>query len=152
MFRKEGIQAKRGPKERSKDGQAKGSEGDITSYAPGTELSDDGTQVSPESALSITSDPERQMSDEYVERLTAKFMEKFAKKEFNDKRPDQEEKLDGDEKTEERKKIEEHNKRVEDNWSYYGCLGECYIHGMMDGEAMAYQNNHNLRARVFELR
>ena len=40
----------------------------------------------------------------------------------------------------------------EDDYWYYEFLGECYIHGMMDGEAMAYQNNNGVRAQVFELR
>lgn len=35
---------------------------------------------------------------------------------------------------------------------YYEMLGECYLHGMMDGEAMAYQNNKGIPATVFEIR
>jgi len=35
---------------------------------------------------------------------------------------------------------------------HYEFLGECYIHGMMDGEAMASQNNEAIMAEVFELR
>jgi hypothetical protein len=35
---------------------------------------------------------------------------------------------------------------------HYEFLGECYIHGMMDGEAMASQNNEGLKTKVFELR
>jgi hypothetical protein len=31
-------------------------------------------------------------------------------------------------------------------------LGECYIHGMMDGEAMRYQNEEAIASQVFELR
>ena len=39
-----------------------------------------------------------------------------------------------------------------DGWFYWEMLGECYIDGMMDGEAMAYQNRHNIPPTVFELR
>ena len=42
--------------------------------------------------------------------------------------------------------------RLKENWCYYEVLGECYVHGMMDGEAMAYQNKKGIRAQVFELR
>jgi hypothetical protein len=35
---------------------------------------------------------------------------------------------------------------------YYEFFGECYIHGMMDGEAMAVQNNEGIASQVFELR
>jgi hypothetical protein len=35
---------------------------------------------------------------------------------------------------------------------YYELLGECYIHGMMDGEAMAFQNRKEIPATVFEIR
>ncbi|KAI9855748.1 MAG: hypothetical protein M1813_009638 [Trichoglossum hirsutum] len=38
------------------------------------------------------------------------------------------------------------------SYYYHSFLGECYIHGMMDGEAMAYQNNKRIRPEVFELR
>ncbi|KAI4213184.1 MAG: hypothetical protein LQ351_004130 [Letrouitia transgressa] len=42
--------------------------------------------------------------------------------------------------------------RIQDKWCYYKFQGECYLHGMMDGEAMAYQNEHGVVARTFELR
>jgi hypothetical protein len=35
---------------------------------------------------------------------------------------------------------------------YYEMLGECYVHGMMDGEAMARQNNEEIPPTVFEIR
>jgi Heterokaryon incompatibility protein (HET) len=38
------------------------------------------------------------------------------------------------------------------SYYYHSFLGECYIHGMMDGEAMAYQNNEGIRAEAFEFR
>ena len=41
--------------------------------------------------------------------------------------------------------------RDDGKW-YYEMLGECYIHGMMDGEAMAYQNDNGIRTSVFEIR
>ena len=40
----------------------------------------------------------------------------------------------------------------EDDKYWYKFLGECYIHGMMDGQAMAHQNSRMIPARVFELR
>jgi Heterokaryon incompatibility protein (HET) len=45
----------------------------------------------------------------------------------------------------------------EDGYYYYTLLGECYIHGMMDGEAVAYQNGKNPSKEVvptttFEIR
>jgi hypothetical protein len=46
-----------------------------------------------------------------------------------------------------------------DRFRYYQLLGECYIHGMMDGEAMAVQNGNTedekakpIPAQVFEIR
>lgn len=36
-------------------------------------------------------------------------------------------------------------------WSYE-FLSETYVHGMMDGEAMRYQNERDIKSRVFELR
>jgi hypothetical protein len=41
---------------------------------------------------------------------------------------------------------------IEDGWWSYEFLGECYIHGMMDGEAMAFQNETAQPAQIFELR
>jgi hypothetical protein len=35
---------------------------------------------------------------------------------------------------------------------HYEVMGECYVYGMMDGEAMAYQNNHSIATTVFEIR
>ena len=35
--------------------------------------------------------------------------------------------------------------------SYYRFIGECYLHGMMDGEAITYQNDNNIKAETFEL-
>lgn len=35
---------------------------------------------------------------------------------------------------------------------YYRFIGECYLHGMMDGEAITYQNENNIKAETFELR
>jgi hypothetical protein len=42
--------------------------------------------------------------------------------------------------------------RLQEQWSYYKFLGECYVHGMMDGEAMRYQNEKSIAPQVFELR
>ncbi|MCJ1275389.1 hypothetical protein MMC21_003192 [Puttea exsequens] len=35
--------------------------------------------------------------------------------------------------------------------SYYRFIGECYLHGMMDSEAITYQNDNNIKAETFEL-
>lgn len=100
-------------------------------------------------------------ANDYLERLRAKIREKYVfQKEQTSSNGSQEnegEHLqagedDDDESNEEQKKIREHNRRVSDNRCYYEFLGECYIHGMMDGEAMAYQNDNSIRPQMFELR
>jgi hypothetical protein len=35
---------------------------------------------------------------------------------------------------------------------YYELIGEWYVHGIMDGEAIRQQNDENIKAQVFELR
>ena len=40
----------------------------------------------------------------------------------------------------------------DDGQWYYEMLGECYVHGMMDGEAMAHQNDKVIPRAVFEIR
>ena len=40
----------------------------------------------------------------------------------------------------------------EDREFWYEFIGECYVHGMMDGDAITYQHAHRNTARVFELR
>ena len=35
---------------------------------------------------------------------------------------------------------------------YWKLLGECYVHGMMDGEAIAWQNREEKKAEMFDLR
>jgi hypothetical protein len=40
----------------------------------------------------------------------------------------------------------------DDGQWYYEMLGECYVHGMMDGEAMAHQNDKGILPTVFEIR
>ena len=35
---------------------------------------------------------------------------------------------------------------------FYVFLGECYIHGMMDGEAIRFLNEHHTKTSIFELR
>ena len=37
------------------------------------------------------------------------------------------------------------------NPTYYKLIGECYLHGMMDGEAITYQNEENVIAETFEI-
>ena len=51
--------------------------------------------------------------------------------------------------------LENFRKRLGDDGYYsYELLGECYIHGMMDGEAMLYQNeaDNPVPSQVFEIR
>lgn len=40
----------------------------------------------------------------------------------------------------------------DERWFYYQFLGEAYVHGMMDGEAMEYQNTQEIKTSLFELR
>ena len=35
---------------------------------------------------------------------------------------------------------------------YYEIVGECYVHGMMNGEALEWQNEKEVKAKFFELR
>lgn len=42
--------------------------------------------------------------------------------------------------------------KAKDIQYWYEFIGECYVHEMMDGDAITYQNTHGKRARVFELR
>lgn len=35
---------------------------------------------------------------------------------------------------------------------YHEFVGECYLHGMVDGEAIKYQNDNEIKAEMFELR
>jgi len=35
---------------------------------------------------------------------------------------------------------------------YYQLLGECYVHGMMNGEAIFYQNDSGIKQEIFEIR
>ena len=62
--------------------------------------------------------------------------------------------LSKEEATEYDRKVRENfrQRSGEDGYFHYMLLGECYIHGMMDGEAMAYQNENGIRSTVFELR
>jgi hypothetical protein len=40
----------------------------------------------------------------------------------------------------------------ESRYFYYQFLGEAYVHGIMDGEAMDYQNTQEIKTEIFELR
>lgn len=40
----------------------------------------------------------------------------------------------------------------DERWYYYQFLGEAYVHGMMDGEAIEYQNTQKIKTQLFELR
>lgn len=82
-------------------------------------------------------------ADCYVNTLADKFKEKF--------KADPEKGLQEPEHTI-NPDDSENIQRLQQNWCSYEVLGECYVHGMMDGEAMAYQNEKGIRAQVFELR
>ena len=40
---------------------------------------------------------------------------------------------------------------LNDRRAYYQLLGECYLHGMMNGEAILYQNREGIKQEIFEL-
>jgi len=94
---------------------------------------------------------------DYVQRMRSQIRTRYERKKPKALTKEQESELQDPEEwklkiDEEEERVKEHNKRVDDNVRYYEFLGECYIHGMMDGEAMAYQNEKGLGAKVFELR
>jgi hypothetical protein len=39
-----------------------------------------------------------------------------------------------------------------DEFFWYEFIGECYVHGMMDGDAIKHQNENGIKAQSFELR
>jgi hypothetical protein len=49
---------------------------------------------------------------------------------------------------------EETKAQDSDELFWYEFIGECYVHGMMDGEAVEYQNRNDskMKRRIFELR
>lgn len=104
-------------------------------------------------------DKSKASCDAYLEPLRAQIKGKYLLQKESKEMKAEEQKLgrelqDG-EKEDLKKRVKDHNKRVPDNMGYHEFLGECYIHGMMDGEAMGYQNNYGeepIPARVFELR
>ena len=58
------------------------------------------------------------------------------------------------EKAEYQRRVEANfvTKMGDDGQWYYEMMGECYVHGMMDGEAMAHQNNEGILTTIFEIR
>ena len=95
--------------------------------------------------------------DDYVERLRINIRKRYVRKKAKGLTEEQERELQDPEERndkieEELQQVKEHNKRMDDNNCYYEFLGECHIHGMMDGEAMTYQNENRIGAKVFELR
>ena len=40
----------------------------------------------------------------------------------------------------------------EDRRYWYELIGECYIHEIMDGDAITYQKTHGIGSIIFELR
>lgn len=38
------------------------------------------------------------------------------------------------------------------NTYYFELIGECYVHGMMNGDAIGWQNEKGIKPMVFELR
>jgi hypothetical protein len=41
---------------------------------------------------------------------------------------------------------------IENRRHYYQLIGACYLHGMMNGEAIRMQNEHEIKAERFEIR
>jgi hypothetical protein len=94
-------------------------------------------------AGTVTSNNEGQGSDFVDEIVPKKQSDKVIPKELS-----KEEAIQYD------RKIRENFKQRSggDGYYFYTMFGECYIHGMMDGEAMAYQNENGIPTTVFELR
>ncbi|KAI4163993.1 MAG: hypothetical protein LQ342_002490 [Letrouitia transgressa] len=83
----------------------------------------------------------RDTSDDYVRRYKDRYLKPYKTNEdaIDLEEPDW-------------KLTDRHSLGIQDKWCYYQFLGECYLHGMMDGEAMAYQNENGVPPRTFELR
>jgi hypothetical protein len=45
-----------------------------------------------------------------------------------------------------------HDSIHSDPWTFYQLIGECYVHGMMNGEAISVHSNERLRKELFEIR
>ncbi len=58
----------------------------------------------------------------------------------------------GADKADNRATVDEHKTINEAKKVHYEFWGECYMHGMMDGEAIKFQNEKEIRAEMFELR
>ena len=43
-------------------------------------------------------------------------------------------------------------RKLNERHVYYRLLGECYVHGMMNGEAILYQNEKGIKQEIFEIR
>jgi len=48
--------------------------------------------------------------------------------------------------------VEKATQQVDKSRSYYRLVGECYVHGMMNGEAIKLQNDNGIQPQTFELR
>jgi hypothetical protein len=44
------------------------------------------------------------------------------------------------------------NLEKSDRHFWYEFIGECYVHSMMDGEAINYQDRNGIEPTIFELR
>jgi hypothetical protein len=113
--------------------------------------------ISTPSSLTLEEQHARILCDDYVGRMRLEIKKRYHRREIpqlteeqKNEFQDPQELKDKIERMEE--DIHKHNMRVADNVCYYEFLGESYIHGMMDGEAMAYQNENGLGTRIFELR
>ncbi|PMD41283.1 HET-domain-containing protein, partial [Hyaloscypha variabilis F] len=47
---------------------------------------------------------------------------------------------------------ERQKRRIEPRPTYYRLFGECYVHGMMSGEAIAFQHRNQIPTQVFDIR
>jgi len=58
----------------------------------------------------------------------------------------------GKQELEKRENLEYARAEVLASKPYYRLFGECYVHDMMNGEAIAFQNLHEIKEQTFELR
>ena len=92
----------------------------------------------------------RDTSDDYIRRIKEKLLNGYRSGESKElKEPNWTESVEwGRMDNRERARTLE----LRGKWCYYELIGECYVHDMMDGEAIALQNRNMIPAEVFELR
>jgi hypothetical protein len=97
----------------------------------------------------------KEIAQEYLKKEAEQREEKIRNLNLRDraKRDERRALVDKDEaEFELRKDIAKHWQPPRPNPKYYRLFGECYVHGMMNGEAIAIQNAKEIKPQVFELR